>query len=78
MDIKTKYDIGDIVFYMYKDKIIQGCIKRTFVKIENIYDKNDVSVEISYDVFNVSDRKTIIRRNDNNLFFTKEELLKKL
>lgn len=65
MTIDTKYDIGETVWFMHKNKCVS-------MKIENI----NIEVKIKYIqyVFNESE----IWISEKHLFSTREELLKSL
>lgn len=65
MEIKTKYNIGDTVWFMHKNRCVS-------MKIENI----NIEVKIKYIqyIFNESE----IWISEKYLFPTKEELLKSL
>ena len=71
MDIKTKYDIGQSVFYMDNNKVKEGTIDR--IHIDAQYNATDNKVKISYRLFT-----TAKFYGDNELYPTKEELLKSL
>lgn len=73
MEIKTKYNIKDTVYFMYNNKAYEG-------KIINVYLKRDYKSEdyTRYTV-NVQDRNgNFIEILEENLFSSKEELLKSL
>ena len=71
MDIKTKYDIGQSVFYMDSNRVKEDKIDR--IHIDARYNAEDIKVRISYSLFT-----TTKFYKDNELFLTKEELLKSL
>ena len=71
MDIKTKYDIGQSVFYMDNNKVKTDKIDRIHIEVR--YDPNEIKVRMSYTLFPTT--KSYI---DEELFLTKEELLKSL
>lgn len=71
MDIKTKYDIGQSVFYMDNNKVKEGTIDR--IHIDAQYNAKDNKVKISYRLFT-----TAKYYEDDEIFLTKEELLKSL
>ena len=71
MDIKTKYEIGQRVFYMDNNKVKEGTIDRIYIDAQ--YNANYNKVKISYRLFT-----TAKFYEDNELFPTKEELLKSL
>ena len=71
MDIKTKYDIRQSVFYMDNNKVKEGKIDR--IHIDAQYNAKDNKVKISYRLFT-----TAKYYEDDEIFPTKEELLKSL
>ncbi len=71
MEIKTKYDIGQRVFYMDNNKVKEGTIDRIYIDAQ--YNAKDNKVKIYYRLFT-----TAKFYKDNELFPTKEELLKSL
>ena len=71
MDIKTKYDIGQSVFYMDNNKVKTDKIDQ--IHIDARYNAEDIKVRISYSLFT-----TTKFYDDKELFLTKEELLKSL
>ena len=71
MDIKPKYDIGQSVFYMDSNRVKEDKIDR--IRIDVRYNAEDIKVRISYSLFTTT--KFYI---DEELFLTKEELLKSL
>ena len=72
MDIKTKYDIGQSVFFMKDNKVETSAIRQIILDVWYNEDKN-VKERISYCLFSSSQ---IYEEKD--LFPTKEELLKSL
>ena len=72
MDIKTKYDIGQSVFFMDNNKVQEGTIDRIHIEVRYNGGK-DNKVRISYSLFTTSKFY-----EDKELFPTKEELLKSL
>ena len=71
MDIKTKYEPGQSVFYMDNNKVIEGAIERIHIGVQ--YKLDDIKVRISYSLF-----ATNKYYEDDEIFPTKEELLKSL
>lgn len=72
MTIKTKYNIGDEVWFMYRNKITSGNVQFVLCTINR-----DLSITISYDVrTNVLPNPLTCRESE--LFPTKEELIKSL
>ena len=72
MDIKTKYDLGQSVFYMDNNKVQEGKIDRIHIWVR-YNGGEDNKVRISYSLFT-----TTKFYGDKELFLTKEELLKSL
>ena len=71
MEIKTKYDIGQSVFYMDSNRVKEDKIDQ--IHIDARYNAEDIKVRMSYGLFN-----TTKCYYDKELFPTKEELLKSL
>ena len=71
MDIKTKYEPGQSVFYMDNNKVKEGAIERIHIGVQ--YKWDDIKVRISYSLF-----ATNKYYEDDEIFPTKEELLKSL
>ena len=71
MEIKTKYDIGQSVFYMDNNKVKEGAIDR--IHIDAQYNAKDNRVKTSYRLFTSAKYY-----EDDEIFLTKEELLKSL
>ena len=70
MTIKTKFKIGDSVFFMHSNKVREGTIKKISINIES-------HTEIRYKL-RVKETFTDKSLLENNIFLTKEELLKTL
>lgn len=70
MDIKTRFKVGDVVFFMHNNKVQEGTIKRITVTIESC-------TEIRYKVTmkGIFNGKSLL---ENNIFSSKEELLNSL
>lgn len=83
MEIKTKYNLGQELFYMNKNKVSKGTVDVIMVTVleeDDINIKYDVSLEepersVEYDI-----AKTHItfKEADEKLFETKEELINSL
>ena len=74
MEIKTKYDIGQRVFFMSDNRVCEGTIESFDIGFG--YDNGTEYLDICYCV---KDKfSTDIPINEENLFLTKEELLKSL
>ena len=72
MDIKTKYDLGQSVFFMKDNKVATSAIKQ--ISPDVWYNKdNEMRMRIRYYLF-LGDHDY----EEDNLFLTKEELLKSL
>lgn len=65
MTIETKYNIGDEVWFMYRNKVFSGRIVGIFIR----------SNGISYKIVSIIKGMWF---SESNLFPTKEELLKSL
>ena len=72
MEIKTKYDIGQRVFFMKDNKVETSAIRQIIIDVWYNRDK-DIKERTSYGLFS-TDRFY----EEENLFLTKEELLKSL
>ena len=74
MDIKTKYDIGQRVFFMSNNRVCEGTIESFDIGFG--YADGIKYLDIAY---GVKDKfSAAIPINEGNLFLTKEELLKSL
>ena len=72
MDIKTKYDLGQSVFFMKDNKVETSAIKQ--ISIDVWYNKfNEIRIKERYYLFSADQFY-----EEDNLFLTKEELLKSL
>ena len=72
MDIKTKYDLGQSVFFMKDNKVERSAIKQ--ISIDVWYNKDkEIRMRIRYYLFSADQFY-----EEDNLFLTKEELLKSL
>ena len=72
MDIKTKYDLGQSVFFMKDNKVATSSIKQ--ISIDVWYNKNnEIRMRIHYYLFSVDQFY-----EEDNLFLTKEELIESL
>lgn len=72
MDIKTKYDLGQSVFFMKDNKVETSAIKQ--ISIDVWYNKyKEIRMRIHYYLFSADQFY-----EEDNLFLTKEELLKSL
>ena len=74
MDIKTKYEIGQRVFFMCDNRVCEGTIES--FNIEFGYWEGSKYLKVSYCVRNKFSKDYSIK--EGNLFLTKEELLKSL
>lgn len=96
---KSKFNLEDVVWFMYENKPVQGIINRivhrraesvnTACEHKNIFNKlksllcsKKVEVTLSYELDMVQSDGTFIScthyRRENEIFQTKEELLKSL
>ena len=71
MEIKTKYDPGQSVFHMDNNKVNESAIER--ISIEIRYKMDGITVKPFYRLFSKN-----TWYEENELFPTKEELLKSL
>lgn len=71
MEIKTKYNIGDWVWFMHENSVHQGVIKKITIHIEN--DK----INTFYTLID-QNNSLELQLGTPYLFTTKEELLKSL
>ena len=72
MDIKTKYGLGQSVFFMKDNKVETSAIKQ--ISIDVWYNKyKEIRMSIHYYLFSADQFY-----EEDNLFLTKEELLKSL
>lgn len=81
MEIKTKYNIGDKVWTMFRNKVIYFIISRIEVRVDEketsiVYTSKDIYDEYSY--LAGRDVKRNFVRSEDKLFPTKDELLKSL
>ena len=74
MDIKTKFDLGQRVFFMSDNRVCQGVIEGFDIGFGYRGLENDIT--ISYCV--KAESFTDLSVEENKLFLTKEELLKSL
>lgn len=96
---KSKYNLEDVVWFMYENKPVQGIIhkinysreesvntafeqKNIFRKLKSLIDKKKVEVALVYELDMVQSDGTFIScthyRRENEIFKTKEDLLKSL
>lgn len=75
MELKTKYNIGDAVFFMHNNKVNNSYVKNIEVKVNpdsnGLYPEPHVSVEYHVTINNA-------RYYECELFSTKEELINSL
>ena len=72
MDIKTKYDLGQSVFFMKDNKVATSAIKQ--ISIYVWYNK-DNEIRMKIDCYLFSGDQAY---EEDNLFLTKEELIESL
>ena len=76
MDIKTKYDLGQSVFYMNNNQVNESVINQIFVEVRHrIGYKRNFIIDMSVSYYLVNSNRLYKERE---LFLTKEELLKSL
>ena len=76
MDIKTKYDLGQSVFYMNNNQVNESVINQIFVEVRHrIGYKRNFIIDMSVSYFLVNSN---LLYKERELFLTKEELLKSL
>ena len=76
MDIKTKYDLGQSVFYMNNNQVNESVINQILVEVRRrIGYKSNFIIEMSVSYYLVNSNRLYEERE---LFLTKEELLKSL
>lgn len=73
MQIETKYNIGDKVWFMHDNKVKSGTIITIGVFVERDMNSQYVSNSVQYGLDNFD-----YPYRENHLFPTKEELLKSL
>lgn len=81
MEIKTKYDIGDNVYFIHNNKIIHNKITRIEISIAGLKNKEESIAMVEYTIdlgFAEKVRDTFTTRLEFELFTTKEELFKTL
>lgn len=70
MEIKTKFDTGDTVYFLYGNKVHTGDV--VMINIHKIFSR---SIGIKYRIHGLSQA---VDRAEHELFKTKEELIKSL
>lgn len=96
---KSKFNLEDVVWFMYENKPVQGIIhqicyrreesvntacehKNIFHKLKSMLDKKKVEIVLTYGMDMVQSDGTFIScthyRRENEIFKSKEELLKNL
>ena len=76
MDIKTKYDLRQSVFYMDNNQVKESVINQIFVEVRHrIGYKRNFIIDMSVSYYIVNSNRLYEERE---LFLTKEELLKSL
>ena len=76
MDIKTKYDLRQSVFYMDNNQVKESVINQIFVEVRHrIGYKRTFIIDVSVSYYIVNSNRLYEERE---LFLTKEELLKSL
>ena len=76
MDIKTKYELGQSVFYMNNNQVNESVINQIFVEVRHrIGYKRNFIIDMSVSYYLVDSN---LLHEEGKLFPTKEELLKSL
>ena len=76
MDIKTKYDLRQSVFYIDNNQVKESVIDQIFVEVRHrIGYKRNFIIDVSVSYYIVDSNRLYEERE---LFLTKEELLKSL
>ena len=73
MNITTKYNLKDVVFFMYNDKVQQAEIVEIWVRVIN-----DEDIRTRYSVFSDKNDVRDLTCEECDLYSSKEELLKSL
>lgn len=78
MKIKGKFNVGDKVFAMYDNKVVEFTLQRTVITLEK-HKPMIAEYRLETDEFDLNeDAKVIITTNDKILFGTKKELIESL
>lgn len=75
MEIKTKHNIGDRVYFMYDNHIKCGTITSMKVEVESQYDNTCIIHSSTTIMYNI---QGIGHKYENKLFSSKEELINSL
>lgn len=94
---KSKFNLEDVVWFMYKNKPVQGIVryiyyrreesinpagehKNIFNRLKSLIDKKKVGIALTYELDRVKSDGTFVfnpyYKRENEIFKTKEELLK--
>ena len=77
MDIKTKYDLRQSVFYMDNNQVKESVINQILAEVRHRIDyKHKVNIEVMSVSYYLVDSNLLYK--EEKLFLTKEELLKSL
>lgn len=82
MEIKTKYNIGDEVYFIHGNKIIHNKIRRIDISILEERKKNiiipriEYTIDLGFKTGRISD--TLTSRIEFDIYSTKEELIKSI
>ena len=77
MDIKTKYDLRQSVFYMDNNQVKESVINQILAEVRHRIDyKHKVHIEVMSVSYYLVDSNLLYK--EEKLFLTKEELLKSL
>ena len=81
MEIKTKYNIGDEVYFIHGNKIIHNKITRIDISIreernEKVIPRIEYTIDLGFRTGKISD--TLTSRIEFDIYSTKEELIKSI
>ena len=76
MDIKTKYSVGEKVFVMYQNRILNQFINKIEIEIYSPLSYNDTGKKLRYGIKIDSDKIEFF--HESKLFTNKEDLIKTL
>ncbi len=82
MEIKTKYNIGDEVYFIHGNKITHNKITRIDISIREERNKNviipriEYTIDLGFKTGKISD--TLTSRIEFDIYSTKEELIKSI
>ena len=81
MEIKTKYNIGDEVYFIHGNKIIHNKITRIDISIrkernEKVIPRIEYTIDLGFRTGKISD--TLTSRIEFDIYSTKEDLIKSI